>query len=59
MWHITEWSASTAMLANYFFIIAILEGEPRRFEPRPNLEASMQTQWKTFNFFAILHTIIN
>ncbi len=39
--HIKEWSASTAMLANYFFI-AILEGEPRRFEPRPHLEAIRQ-----------------
>jgi hypothetical protein len=38
---IKEWSASTAMLANYFFI-AILEGEPRRFDPRPHLEAIKQ-----------------
>jgi hypothetical protein len=29
------------MLANYFFI-AILEEEPRRFEPRPHLEAIRQ-----------------
>jgi hypothetical protein len=29
------------MLANYFFI-AILEGEPRIFEPRPHLEAVRQ-----------------
>jgi hypothetical protein len=46
------------MLANYFFI-AILEGEPRRFEPRPDLEASKQTQLKLSYFFSILYIILN
>ncbi len=30
----------------YYFLIAILKGEPRRFEPRPHLKASRQTQLK-------------
>jgi hypothetical protein len=41
------------------FLNAILEGEPRRFEPRPDLEASKQTQLKLSYFFTILHTIVN
>jgi hypothetical protein len=32
----------------YYFLIAILKGEPRRFEPRPHLKASRQTQLKLF-----------
>ena len=32
----------------YYFLIAILKGEPRRFEPRPHLKASRQTQLKVF-----------
>jgi hypothetical protein len=36
------------MLANYFFI-AILEGEPRRFEPRPHQEAIRQKYLKIFH----------
>jgi hypothetical protein len=32
----------------YYFLIAILKGEPRRFEPRPHLKASRQTQLKFF-----------
>ncbi len=41
------------------FFIAILEGEPRRFEPRPDLEVSKQTQLKLSYFFAITCTILN
>jgi hypothetical protein len=37
----------------YYFLIAILKGEPRRFEPRPNLKASRQTQLKFF-FLSLL-----
>jgi hypothetical protein len=37
----------------YFFFIAILKGEPRRFEPRPHLKASRQTQLKFF-FYLLL-----
>jgi hypothetical protein len=32
----------------YYFLIAILNGEPPRFEPRPHLKASSQTQLKIF-----------
>jgi hypothetical protein len=38
----------TALLVNIIFLIAILKGEPRRFEPRPHLKASRQTQFETF-----------
>jgi hypothetical protein len=41
------------------FFIAILEGEPRRFEPRPDRETSKQTKLKLCYFFAICHTIIH
>ncbi len=34
--------------SKYFFLIAILKGEPSRFEPRPHLKASRQTQLKLF-----------
>jgi hypothetical protein len=57
LWQIKEWSASTAMLTNYF--IAILEGEARRLELRPHLEASKQTQLKLSYFFPIFHSIFN
>jgi hypothetical protein len=42
----------------FYFLIAILKGEPRRFEPRPPLKASSQTQ---LNFFLspIIHVILN
>jgi hypothetical protein len=32
----------------YYYLIAILKGEPRGFEPRPHLKASRQTQLKVF-----------
>ncbi len=32
----------------YYFLIAKLKGEPRRFEPRPHLKARSQTQLKYF-----------
>ncbi len=32
----------------YCFLIAILKGEPRRFEPGPHLKARRQTQLKVF-----------
>jgi hypothetical protein len=35
------------------FFIAILEGEPRRFEPRPHLEAIRQKNLKNFMPFLI------
>jgi hypothetical protein len=41
------------------FFIAILQGAQRRFEPRPDLEASKQTQLKLSYFFATSHTILN
>jgi hypothetical protein len=34
----------------YYFLIAILKGNPRRFEPRPYLMASRQTQLKVFYY---------
>ncbi len=43
---------------NYFFI-AILKGEPRRFEPRLHLKASRQTQLKVFLLSANVHVILN
>ncbi len=43
----------------YYFLIAILKGEPRRFEPRPHLKASRQTQLKVFSLSAIVHVILN
>jgi hypothetical protein len=38
----------------YYFLIAILKGEPRRFEPRPHLKASRQTQLKGFFYYLVL-----
>ena len=43
----------------YNFLIAILKGEPRRFEPRPHLKASRQTQLKVVLLSAIVHAILN
>jgi hypothetical protein len=43
----------------YYFLVAILKGEPRRFEPRPHLKASRQTQLKVFSLSAALHVILN
>jgi hypothetical protein len=43
----------------YYFLIAILKGEPRRFEPRPHLKASRQTQLKVFLLSAAVHVILN
>jgi hypothetical protein len=34
-------------------LIAILKGEPRRFEPRPHLKASRQTQLKVFYYLQL------
>jgi hypothetical protein len=38
----------------YYFLIAILKGEPRRFEPRPHLKASSQTQLEVFFYYLLL-----
>ncbi len=43
----------------YYFLIAIVKGEPRRFEPRPHLKASRQTQLKVFLLSAAIHVILN
>jgi hypothetical protein len=43
----------------YYFFIAILKGEPRRFEPRPHLKASRQTQLKVFLLCAAVYGILN
>ena len=43
----------------YYFLIAILKGEPGRFEPRPHLKASRQTQLNIFLITAIVHVILN
>jgi hypothetical protein len=43
----------------YYFLIAILKGEPRRFEPRPHLKASRQTQLKIFVLSAAGNVILN
>jgi hypothetical protein len=43
----------------YYSLIAILKGEPRRFEPRPHLKASRQTQLKDFLLSAIVHVILS
>jgi hypothetical protein len=37
----------------YYFLIA------RRFEPRPHLKASKQTQLKVFLLSAVIHVILN
>jgi hypothetical protein len=43
----------------YYFLIAILKEEPRRFEPRPHLNASRQTQLKVVLLSAAIHVILN
>ncbi len=43
----------------YYFLVAILIGGPRRFEPRPHLKASRQTQLKVFSLSAAFHFILN
>ena len=43
----------------YYFLIAILKGELRRFEPRPHLKASRHTQLKVVLLSAIVHAILN
>ena len=43
----------------YYFLIAILKGEPKRFEPRPHLKASRQTQLKVFLLSSIVYVILN
>jgi hypothetical protein len=42
----------------FYFLIAILKGEPRRFEPRPHLKASRQTQLKFFVLSSAIHIIL-
>jgi hypothetical protein len=46
----------------YYFLLTILKGEPRRFEPRPHLKASRQTQLKVFllsiGFYVILNGVV-
>jgi hypothetical protein len=41
-----------------YFFIALLKGEPRRFEPRPYLKASKQTQLKFF-LSSTVYVILN
>jgi hypothetical protein len=43
----------------YYFLIAILKGEPKRFEPRLLLKASRQTQLKVFLLSFTDHVILN
>jgi hypothetical protein len=43
----------------YYFLITILKGEPRRFEPRPHLKAGRQTQLKVFLLSASVHVNLN
>jgi hypothetical protein len=42
----------------YYFLLKILKGEPRRFEPRPHLKASRQTQLKVF-LLSFRYVILN
>jgi hypothetical protein len=37
----------------YYFLIAILKGEPSRFELRPHMKASRQTQLKVFYYLQL------
>ncbi len=48
-----------SIACKYYSLIAILKGEPRRFEPRPHLKASRQTQLKVVLLSAIVHAILN
>ena len=43
----------------YYFLLTILKGEPRRFEPRPHLKASRQTQLKVFLLSSNDHVFLN
>ncbi len=43
----------------FYYFIAILKEEPRRFEPRPHLKASWQTPLKNILFSFIVHVILN
>jgi hypothetical protein len=43
----------------YYFLLTILKGEPRRFEPRPHLKASRQTQLKVFLLSVDVYNILN
>ncbi len=43
----------------YNFLLTILKGEPRRFEPRPHLKASRQTQLKVFLLSINIYIILN
>jgi hypothetical protein len=42
-----------------YYLFAILKGEPRRFEPRPHLKASRQTQLKFPLLSGVNHVILN
>jgi hypothetical protein len=42
-----------------YFLIAILKGEPSRFEPRPHLKASRKTPLKFFLLSSTIHVILN
>jgi hypothetical protein len=48
-----------SLACKYCFLIAILKGEPRRFEPRPYLKASRQTPVESFLLSASVHVILN
>jgi hypothetical protein len=43
----------------YNFLIAILKGEPRRFEPRPYLKASNTNPVESFFLSAKVQVILN
>jgi hypothetical protein len=43
----------------YYFLIAILKGEPRGFEPRLHLKSSRQTQLKVFLISGVNHVYLN
>jgi hypothetical protein len=43
----------------YYILIAILKGEPRRFEPWPHLKASRQTMLKFCLLSAAIFVILN
>ncbi len=43
----------------YYILIVILKGEPRRFEPRPHLKASRQTQLNLFLLSDADYVILN
>jgi hypothetical protein len=47
------------LLVNIYFLIAILKGEARRFEPRPHLKASRKTQLKVLLLSATVHIILD